>query len=384
VEARVRAMPRDVATLARGQAVSLEDARRLTAARPGAAGVLSGGPPRPGPAGAPGEMMRAPTMLREVDASTPRLASVGARVNGTERWVVLTGHFPGSSPIAVVYVRPLDGQSLAEAGQQTVDGQPVNVVLARVNATRSRIEGALPVGLAPGRYRVSARIPQGQREPVTNGRTLELAAYAYSLRITRIRCVDESDPEAIREQISGYEVGALTDEIRFSWATFADGGLTDMGMSQQYEGFDDYTHKPVRVHPSDDGALFMRVDGQPTPGVVANRLFAVLQMWEVDDAGFEVMRDGRFPAELGLASLDDVDVDQFLERLSQSLYWSMAAFEGSHERIGERRLSWSAGELQQMTDNPGRRHEGEIRFENDDATGTYLLHYEIRRVDAPR
>lgn len=386
VEVRARAMPRDVAMLSRAQALSMDQTQRLVAARPGATGVLRGpapGPP-PSPAPAPGELGRpgvGVSRIQSLDATVPRLMTVAASVNGMERRLVLTGSFPGTSPIVPVYVRPLDGQSLAEAGQQVVDGQRVNVVLARVNASRSRIDGALPAGLAPGRYRVSARIPQGRAEPLTNARILELAPYAYTVRITSIRALDETDPETLPTGVPGVRI-PVSDEIHYSWAAFADAGSTEIGLSREYEGFDDGTERQVLVHPDDDGAVFVRQNGAAVHGIVANRLFLIVQLWEVDDMDFEMMRDGTFLADLGRASMDELDVAQFLERLSQSLYWSMAEFEGSHDALGERRLSWSAAELQQMTDNDARRHQGEMQF--SDAGASYLLRYEIRRHDAPR
>lgn len=378
-EVRARGMPAELASLARGTGLTLEQAHRLVAAPAGASGIIVQGGLRP--QGARIGMMR-PTAAGETSAA-PRIDAVGARVEGAGRRVVLDGSFAGSSPIVPIYLKPAEGQSLAEAGSQRVDGETVAVLLGRVNGGRSRIEGGLPVGLAPGKYTVQVRVPRGAGdEPKSNARTLDLAPYAYTVRLLSIKCLDESDPESLPSPVPGVSIPA-SDEVRVSWATFADAGTAEVGTTREYEDFDDNTERAIRMAPTDDGGIFMRDGAAAGAGVVANRLFVIAQLWEVDGNDFSMMQDGRFFADVGRASMDELDVQQFLERLSQSLYWSMAQFRGSHESLGEARLSFSAAELQQMTDNGAGRHRGEMRFPNPDSRGSYVVHYEIRRHSAP-
>ena len=154
-------------------------------------------------------------------------------------------------------------------------------------------------------------------------------------------------------------------------------------MTREYEDFDDDTERAIQMAPTDDGGIFPRAGGESGAGVVANRLFVIAQLWEVDGSDFSMMQDGRFFADVGRASMDELDVQQFLERLSQSLYWSVAQFRGSQESLGEVRLSFSAPELQQMTSNEAGRHRGEMRFANGEVKGSYVVRYEIRRHTAP-
>lgn len=374
VEARARSMPRELAALDRGTGLTFAQAHRLVA---GASGIVVQGGLRP--PGARIGTMTAPAPPRDEASAAPRIDAVGARADGAGRRIVLDGSFSGSSPIVPIYLRPAEGQSLAEAGSQVVDGETVAVVLGRVNSSRSRIEGGLPVGLAPGRYTVSVRVPRGPgNEPKSNARTLELAPFAYTVRLLSIKCLDESNPESLPNPLTLGNI-PVSDEVRVSWAAFADAGTAEVGTTREYEKFDDGTERQIQMAPTDDGGIFMRSGGEAAAGVVANRLFVVAQLWEVDGNDFGTMQDGRFIADVGRASMDELDVQQFLERLSQALYWSMAQFRGSHESLGEVRLSFSAAELQQMTNNEAGRHRGELRFANSDSKGSYLVHYEIRR-----
>jgi hypothetical protein len=377
VEARARSMPRELATLERGTGLTFAQAQRLAAAPAGASGIVVQGGLRP--PGARIGTMQAPAPPKDEASAAPRIDAVGARVEGAERRIVLDGSFSGTSPIVPIYLKPAEGQSLAEVGSQMVDGETVAVVLGRVNSSRSRIEGGLPVGLAPGKYTVSVRVPRGPgNEPKSNARTVDLAGYAYTVRLLSIKCLDESNPESVPNPLTLSNI-PVSDEVRVSWAAFADAGTAEVGTTREYEKFDDGTERQIQMAPTDDGGIFMRSGGEASAGVVANRLFVVAQLWEVDGSDFSMMQDGRFIADIGRASMDELDVQQFLERLSQALYWSMAQFRGSHESLGEVRLSFSAPELQQMTNNEGGRHRGEMRFANGDSKGSYLVHYEIRR-----
>lgn len=374
VDARARAMPRELATLDRGTGLTFAQANRIVGARAGASGIIVEGGLRPPGAG----IVTMPAPPRDEASAKPRIDAVGARVERAERRIVLDGTFSGSSPIIPIYLKPAEGQSLTEVGSQRVDGETVAVVLGRVNSSRSRIEGGLPVGLAPGKYAVSVRVPRGPgNEPKSNARTLELAPYAYTVRLLSIKCIDESDPESVPTPL--LVSAPASDEIRVSWAAFADAGTAEVGTTREYEKFDDGTERQIQMAPTDDGGIFMRSGGEAAAGLVANRLFVIAQLWEVDGNEVSIMQDGRFFADVGRASMDELDVQQFLERLSQALYWSMAQFRGSHESLGEVRLSFSAPDLQQMTNNEAGRHRGEMRFMNGDSKGSYVVNYEIRR-----
>lgn len=385
VDVRAKAMPRELAILDRGTGLSFDQARQLAAARPGATGIIvQGGLQAPGVRVG---MARAPTTMRSEGSAAPRIHAVSALVDKAERKIVLDGSFAGSSPVVPIYLKPAEGQSLDEAGFQAVDGERVAVVLGRVNGGRSRIEGTLPVGLAPGKYNIAVRVPRGpSNEPKSNSRTLDIASYAYTVRLLSIKCIDESNPESLPNPLLVGPAIPVSDEIVVSWAAFADVGVAEVGRTSEYEGFDDNTEKQIKMQPRDEGGIFMRADDGASSGVVANRLFVLAQLWESDASGsdFSMMQDGRFFADIGRASMDELDVQQFLERLSQALYWSMAQFRGSHESLGEVRLSFSAGELQGMTNNEAGRHRGEMRFMNSDSKGSYVVNYEIRRHAVPK
>ena len=377
-EVRARAMPAELARLGRSTPVTLADVRRFSATGGQTSIIVQGGRTAAGRLA----VGRMPSTARAQQSGEPRIDGAGARVTPEGTRVVLQGSFAGSSPIAPVYLRPAEGQSLAEPGFQTVDSEQVVVVLGRVSEGGSRIEATLPLSIAPGAYDVAVRVPRaGAAEPKSNWSPLHLAPAAYTVRLLTIRCLDESDPETL---LSGPNV---SDEIVLGWAAFADAGPAKVGSTTDYEGFDDGDVANIRVHPADEGGIFMAggASGQAEPGVVANRLFLVVQLDEWDRAGSAVGSGAMaaFFENVGRASLDDLDVEQFLERLSQALHWSLA-WRGAREIIGESRLSFTAGELRELTNNAGRRHRGEMRFMNDDDTGSYVVEYEIRRHDPPR
>jgi hypothetical protein len=365
-ELRARAMPAELARLDRTTPVTAADARRFSGG--------GGSTQRPGLGRL--QLGRGQT-ARDERSAAPRIDAVGARLTAEGTRVVLQGSFLGTSVVAPIYLRPAEGQSLAETGFQTVDGEQVLVVLGRVTEGGSRAEATLPVTIAPGAYDVAVRVPRAGAEPKSNWARLELAPTAYTVRLLSIRCIDESDPETV---LAGPNV---TDEIVLGWAAFADAGPAVVGASTDYEGFDDNDVMTIRVHPRDEGGMFMPgAGGQAEPGVVANRLFLVVQLDEWDHAGNAVgtAATEAFFADVGRASLDELDVAQFLERLSQALHWSLA-WRGSRDFLGEVRLSFSAGELRDLTNNAGRRHRDIMRFMNDDDTGSYIVEYEIRRHD---
>ncbi|CAA9305479.1 MAG: hypothetical protein AVDCRST_MAG68-790 [uncultured Gemmatimonadetes bacterium] len=372
VDVRARRMPRELAVLDRGTGLSHSAARRFVSAPAGASGIIVQG-------GLQGPGRRIGTVRPAPDAgpAAPRIDAVAATLQTGGARVVLDGSFHGTSPIAPVYLRPAGGQSLESSGFQTVDGEQVVVALGRVDGARSRVEVTLPAGMQPGPYDVAVRVPRGAAgEPKSNWRRLELAPFAYTVRLLSIRCLDESDPETV---LAGPEVH---DEIVVSWAAFADQGPAMIGWTQEYEGFDDNEEQTIRMHPTDDGALFLALSGgTPVPGVVANRLFVVAQLAESDESSdFRIGGSpvGAFFADIGRASLDELDVQLFQEKLSQALHWA-TRWASTYDEVGEVRLSFSAAELQQMTNNSAGRHRDRMLFRNSDDRGSYAVEYEIRR-----
>ncbi|HEX8359756.1 MAG TPA: hypothetical protein VF613_06610 [Longimicrobium sp.] len=369
VDVRARVMPREIAALDRGTGLSFDAAKRSVSARAAATGIIVQG-------GLQAQGRRIGTRTMDVASAAPRIGTAVATLRTGGARVVLDGSFHGTSPIVPIYLRPAGGQSLESSGFQTVDGEQVAVVLGRVDGARSRVEATLPVGLQPGPYDVAVRVPRGAAgEPKSNWRRLELAPYAYTVRLLSIRCLDETDPETI---LAGPN---LQDQVVVSWAAFADQGPAMVGWTQEYGGFDDHTERAIEMHPADEGAVFLALaGGAPAAGVVANRLFLVAQISESDETS-RLPRGspfGAFLADVGRASMDELDVQLFQEQLSQSLHWAMR-WARTFDEVGEVRLSFSAAELQQMTNNSAGRHRDRMLFRNDDEHGSYAVEYEIRR-----
>lgn len=369
VDVRARLMPREIAVLDRGTGLSFDAAKRSVSARAAASGIIVQG-------GLQAAGRRIGTRAMDAGSAAPRIGTAAVTLQTGGARVVLDGSFHGTSPVVPVYLRPAGGQSLDASGFQTVDGDQVAVVLGKVDGARSRVEATLPVGLQPGPYDVAVRVPRGAAgEPKSNWRRLELAPYAYTVRLLSIRCLDETDPETI---LSGPNV---QDAIVVSWAAFADAGPAMIGWTQEYSGFDDNVERAIMMRPADEGAVFLALSGGGHgPGVVANRLFVVAKVAESDETSSLPVGTsfGAFFADVGRASLDDLDVQLFQEQLSQALHWAMR-WARTFDEVGEVRLSFSAAELQQMTNNSAGRHRDRMLFRNNDEHGTYAVEYEIRR-----
>ena len=386
VEIRVKSMPFDLASLNSKVGLSFADVRKLMAAAPGFRGLIDT------------SFFEKPKTLFGGDTSggtesggsypLPFINSVRVNVENAEKKIYLYGSFTGNTPIVPIYFEPAQGQLLDAVNVQWINGKKVLVIWGKVSKERDAINSIIPAGLGPGKYNVSVMVPHSTKdEPVSNRYPVELSPYAYTFRMLTIKCIDESDPETF--------LGSnVSDEVRVAWNVFGGHGNAQFGMTDMYRNFDDGVEKTfiLREFDFDDGGIFQKPPGAVayftpiTAGIVTSHLFVDAMLFEMDQDFPDHEGDdcrkihGDFLAELGMAGVDDLDIQLYQERLSQILdsYFRMC-YHGSYDLVNEVRLSFSAGELQNLTNNEAGRHRGEMKFFNDDAMGSYIVTYEIRR-----
>ena len=380
IEIRAKSMPFDLASLNSKVGLSFKDVQKLISAGPGFRGVIDT------------SFFEKPKMLLDGDtsggaqsngATLPFISSITLSSENAEKKIYLKGSFTSNTPIVAIHFEPAQGQLLDGVYTQWINGKKVFVIPGKVNKAGDVISSIIPAGLGPGKYYVSVRVQRSFSDvPVSNQYLLELPSYAYTFRMLTIKCLDESNPETF--------LGSnVTDEVRIAWSVFNGKGDAQTGMTTMYSGFDDGVERTLhwQSNESDDGGIFLRPPEfiyAITPGTVTSYLFVNAMLFEMDQDRPDYPSCGGlqsdFLGDLGMAGLDELDVQLYKERMSQvvdTYFW--LCYHGSCDLVNEVRLSFSAGELQHLTNNDAGRYRGEMQFFNDDSMGSYVVTYEIRR-----
>jgi hypothetical protein len=393
-EAKAQAMAADLARLPQSARLNQEDAAKLAKAPAGASGIIvqngRGLPARGGDLPGGGGGLIRPGSLDALK-SLPHIARLSL-VAGSPRKLILDGVFDGgTSPIAPVYLRPGAGNNLDEVSTQTVDGERLIVILAKLDRERGRIVADVPEGVSPGHYDVSVRIPRGPGdEPKSRWIGLDVAPYDYTFRITKIKCI--RPPQHDTTWLGTYKE-AEAEHMVFAWCAMGDNGSAMAGSSSEYVGMGRGTESPIRMAPDDEGAIFYRSEGSAlaVPATVAHDFLAVVRMddWSPSSSLMALARQGTGPrlspllafmADLADESMDRTDADQMLERMSQMLKYTLR-WAGSRAEMGEQRVHFSSAELQEKTATNDGRYVGNLNYGSGKA-GRYLLTYEVRRSPA--
>ena len=228
-----------------------------------------------------------------------------------------------------------------------------------------QIDLTVPQFVPPGKYRLGVRIPNGT---TTNQVNFEVKAPQYRVRFTKIKCLDEQDPEWPGD-----------DEIVTIWGVNADPNYTWVKRTDQYEDFEDNVEKSYKPQHQ----WIFRPDSQQQAVRKALAITTTLWEWDASDVAeandlLDAVGDGA--AEIGSAiggaygGIIGGIVDVVLDVIGAIV----SAFGGDPDFLGTKKLVWSAAQLQELT--AGKQQVNRtLNFLNSDDDGSYRLYYTIYR-----
>lgn len=277
------------------------------------------------------------------------------------RRAIITGRnfLKTPAPIPGVYFLPLDEQPLVS--YVTFEGEKAGFTLGKV-LSDTQMEITIPSTLLPGNYQVIIAINDG----VSNRMVYPVRAFRYQVNFTKLRCVDESNPE-----------WAGSDEIVTTWVVARDTEVWAKNTGE-YGGFDDGDEQSYKVG---DRTVFLPSGG---PAEVKSLLAISTSLYEWDagdaDAASKVIGFIGDLAKTVLNAMGKVEWAKIVGALTPLVQKVISWLGGDPDDLGTRNLAWSALELLQATDNAQRRLTGTLDFRNSGDTGSYQVTYEVIRV----
>ncbi len=273
---------------------------------------------------------------------------------------LLQGRPAQSPPVYMVYFKPMDEQPLVS--YITVGGENMDAVLASP-LSDTNMEVTVPSRLLPGNYQVFI----GTGSAVSNRLSYAVRAYRYQVNFVKLKCVDESDPE-----------WTGSDEVVTTWVVSRDTEAWAKNTGE-YTELDDGNEQNYKVS---DRTVFTPTG---SPGEVRNLLAIATTLYEWDAGDVEAANKAiGFVAELAAGILnyfEKKEIAAVIKALVPLIQKLISWLGGDPDNLGTRYLTWSAHELQQMTDNSQKRFSGTLQFRNDDDTGSYDVTYEVLRVE---
>jgi hypothetical protein len=260
---------------------------------------------------------------------------------------------------------------------------PVTVLKASPVDGLGQLQITIPPDCIPGEYflRVETGTSKGvllQPFKFPNGETsiavdFEVSAHKYKVTFDTILCDDESDPE-----FGG------SDEIVTSWTIVADDKAWGKNTGE-YGGFDD---GEIQSYSGPDSSVFM-TDG--SFGAVKIALSIRTDLYESDSSDVAATQ-----AALSATAQASAAVGELLLKLGQPTAGAtaiavaavaeaastLAGLFGDSDNLGSLQSTWTAQELQKLTENPMHQFTGQkLAFQNDDDTGSYTLSYTVSRLN---
>ena len=266
---------------------------------------------------------------------------------------------PGKT--VVIIGSNFDRNSYVDLEAIGVDGGPAPAgrnLYARVvhYVSPTRLEFTLPVELWPGNYQLAVWKLDGGRG---NWKSLVVDSYRYKVRFTRVRCIDETNPE-----------WAGSDELVIAWLSNVDHGraawrknTADHG---DYDEGETATLRPEWQYVVRPNGSAERVDGELEVGTV---------VWEWDMGDVATAQDAvDFVGDILSSVLPGASiVAGFFGELIQFLW-------GDPDHLGTTVEAWTAPQLQTRTQNADRRYSHWVTVGSGD--GVYKLMCHIYRIDS--
>lgn len=197
----------------------------------------------------------------------------------------------------------------------------------------------------------------------------EVAAPQYRVNFTKMKCLDESNPEWWG-----------SDEIVTFWGIVADDQVWKKN-TDEYGGFDDGDEKPYKAS---DQRVF---PPDANWGEVRYAVVIVTDLYEWDVGDVNAVQDfigllGDVGAGLSLAGVGSAALAVVIEAIAWFLKTIIGAiaswFGGDPDHLGTQELSYTSNSLQQLMSS-GQSYSRALLFQNSGSTGSYRLNYTISR-----
>lgn len=295
---------------------------------------------------------------------SPVIQAISPNPQYPGRQILIKGqNLKNGSSIAGVWFKPMENQPLAS--YVILKGEKVGFAIGKVlNATQ--IDVTIPPTLMAGKYRIVIEAPGAG---MSQWFEYEVRAFQYQVNFTKIKCIDESDPE--------WSGG---DEVVVVWVIVGDNTAyaKSTGDHKNYINFDDGDEDSF--YPS-DRTVFLPSGG---PGDVKKVLAINTTLYEWDAGDVKAVNEViGFVGDLGekiLTGTGQVEWAIVVKLLTPIVQKVVAWVGGNPDHLGDRRLAWSALDLLELTDNPDSRFTGNLDFNNSDDDGSYRISYEVIRV----
>jgi hypothetical protein len=239
----------------------------------------------------------------------------------------------------------------------------------------SQLKLTVPQGILPGKYRIAV-VAKGSTVP-SNWVNLNVLAPRYRLEFTKVKCLDESNPEWWGD-----------DEILTVWGINADPnytwikGTNKKGTKNSYENFSDGVEQAYKPEHRWVFPPTFKEPYAPKAQEIKRYLVVSTTLWEVDisdaaawSTALDLMGDlvkGILEA-LGYGVIGEIvnfvldAIANFLNLIGVSPDW-----------LGLKELVWTAVDLQKLTANK-QSVSGKLDFNNSDADGSYSASYTVYR-----
>lgn len=292
-----------------------------------------------------------------VDAKTLRLngTDVAARYPGSK--FMLNGQFPFADIDVILERTDEEGYPLFLISHTAPESaKPLGNTQAEVT---------VPQWLMPGKYRIAYK--KSDDSVMSNWVDFTVRAPLYRVQFTKIKCLDESDPE-----VDG-------DEPYTMWGGSADPNFVWTKSTGQYTDFGDGVE--LAFKPQHQWILMPNGNNLPIRKYLA--VSTTLWEWDADDAEtakqlLDAVGDAAAAIGTAIGGTYGPIIGEIVNIVFDLIGFIVELFGGEPDFLGTKTLAWTAADLQQLTAGK-QQTNGKLDFMNSDDDGSYRLSYIIHR-----
>jgi hypothetical protein len=286
------------------------------------------------------------------------------RLEGTD----VASRYPGSKFMLKGQFPFADVDVLLERADE--EGYPIFLIAH--NAPESakplnngQAEVTVPQWLLPGKYRIAYK--KSDDSVISNWVDFTVRAPLYRVQFTKIRCLDESDPE-----VDG-------DEPWTMWGGSADPNHVWTKSSGEYTDFGD----GVEVSFKPQHQWILMPNGNQLPIHKYLSISTTLWEWDAGDAQtanelLQAIGDAAAAIGNAIGGAYGPIIGEIANIVFDFIGFIVELFGGEPDFLGTKTLAWTAAELQQLTAGK-QQTSGKLEFLNSDDDGSYRLSYIIHR-----
>jgi hypothetical protein len=229
----------------------------------------------------------------------------------------------------------------------------------------AQAEVTVPQWLLPGKYRIAYK--KSDDSVMSNWVDFTVRAPLYRVQFTKIKCLDESDPE-----VDG-------DEPYTMWGGSADPNFVWTKSTGQYTDFGDGVE--LAFKPQHQWILMPNGNNLPIHKYLA--VSTTLWEWDVDDAQtakelLDAIGDAAAAIGTAIGGTYGPIIGEIANIVFDLIGFIVELFGGEPDFLGTKTLAWTAADLQILTAGK-QQTPGKLEFMNSDDDGSYRLSYIIHR-----